>query len=170
MTLLSVMHPPLATRDAAVAQSNYQNSVIISAFILTTVLKILLPGLFAAFLWFKSGWMAKKIAAAPFVETELPGSHDFQRILLMMLGVLVLALAVPEAGHAIARGLLASSDPGGRASSISEIAADNWELLLQFLIGLGLIFGAPVLSRSLNALSSQEASSPVQAVERKEAG
>lgn len=139
-------------------------------FLLTYLLPLPLCGLLAAFLWIKAGWLARKIAetaAADSAPTFVRGS-DLQRILLTVIGALVLAFAIPEAARAIASGLMAAAEPDAAIDTPRSIA-ENWALLLQFLVGIGLIFGAPAVSRSLDELNTAETKVPTRTVKEQEA-
>jgi len=144
-------------------QQYQQNLVGLS----TYILPLPVCGLFAAFLWFKAAWLARRIASAA-SATGAPsfrGDSDIQRILLTMIGVLVLAFAIPEAARAIAASLLAAANPDAAAIRTSGIAG-NWALLLQFLIGFSLLFGAPAISRFLEKLDSAETKALPQSIKR----
>ena len=81
-----------------------------------------------------------------------------------MIGVLVLAFAIPEAGQAVTLALMASADPS--PNNASQLIAGNWKLLLQFVIGVSLLFGAPAISRLFDKWNSAETKALPQSIQR----
>ena len=169
MAVISLWSQKMTSGDMRLGQvqlqENHLNLTILSAFTATGLLQVLLPGAFAAFLWFKAVWLARRIASAASTTEAItsPNGSDIQRVMLTMIGVLVLAFAIPEVGRAIALALMPS--PDAIPKDTSRLAAENWKLLLQFVIGLSLMFGASTFSRSLDKLALAETKTPAQSME-----
>ena len=123
--------------------------------LLSVLLPVLVSIAFSVFLWFKSGWLAARMAPADAPTTEAaPLGKNLQPILLTAIGVLMLVTAIPEMARAVASALLTPSEivqsPGWMAVAVAE----RWALLFRFLLGCGLTFGAAPLSRALDRLKS----------------
>ena len=97
---------------------------------------------FCAFLWLGTGYLARLMVPAP--EEKALGTplsaEDFQVIAFSVVGLLLVAKALPDAASTAWRYAQLPDSPGGWLRA--ELPMHLIRLGLQFTIGLGLFFGA----------------------------
>ena len=118
------------------------------------LLPSLIPAVFSLFLWIRAERLAARMVPAAPTPQSAPSAIGLQPILLTVAGVLVLALAIPEAARSVATALLSPRIVYQAPDQVAHAAAEHWALLLRFLLGLGLTFGAAPLSRALDRVRS----------------
>ena len=154
LSSLSLLPLSLAFQSDRFVRFGISGPLDINRPLLLSALPFLVSISFYAFLWAKATWLAGRIvSASPAIEAA-PLPTNLQPILLTTVGVLVLVLAIPEAARVVATALLTPNEIAQAPDWVARTVAERWALLLRFLLGFGLTFGALPLSRVLDRLKS----------------